>query len=79
MVVHTGTEYGEILAKIYLHHPKIDPDQSTQKFLTSLKVDINDVWLVAVAITHNLIFVTDDDMQVIRDCVPGLRIENWLA
>ena len=79
MVVDSGRKYGYILSKIYERYPKVDPDQSTQKYLTSIEVDINDVWLAAIALTHSLILVTNDEMRVIRECVPELRFDNWLA
>ena len=78
MDVETGRQYGYVLGQIYKSYPKTEADQSTQKHLTTIRVDINDVWLAAVALTHNLILVTDDEMKVIRECVPELRVENWL-
>jgi predicted nucleic acid-binding protein len=79
MVVATGEAYGKLLEEIYRRHPKTDPNQTTQEFLTELKVDINDAWLAATAMTHNLIFVTSDEMAVIRECATDLRFENWLS
>ena len=64
---------------IWYIFPKSNPDHSTQKHLTDIRVDINDAWLAAVALTHNLILVTDDNISVIRACVPELRVENWLV
>jgi len=78
MVVETGRQFGYVLGRIYERYPKTDPGQSTQKYLSMLKVDVNDVWLAAVALTHNLILVTDDGMPIIKECVPELRVENWL-
>lgn len=79
MVVHVGEGYAHVLHQIYERYPKVDPDWSTQKHLTSLPVDINDAWFAAVALTHNLILVTNDEMKIIRECVPELRVDNWLA
>jgi len=36
----------------------------------------NDSWIVAIALTHNLVLITNDPDF---DRVPGLRKENWLA
>jgi len=35
----------------------------------------NDYWIAAIAITHNLVLITNDPDF---DRVPGLRKENWL-
>lgn len=40
-------------------------------------VDINDVWIVASALEHNLTLVTQDKMERISKAV-GVRIECWL-
>jgi predicted nucleic acid-binding protein len=79
MEVHTGLKYGSILSRIYEKHAKVNQKDSTQEHLTSLKVDVNDVWFAAIALTQNLILVTDDAMDVIQECVPELRVENWLV
>jgi hypothetical protein len=31
------------------------------------------------AVEQNLILLPDDAMATVRDCVPELRIDNWLA
>jgi tRNA(fMet)-specific endonuclease VapC len=36
----------------------------------------NDYWIAAVALTHNLVLITNDPDF---DRVPGLQKENWLA
>ena len=40
-------------------------------------VDINDVWIVASALEHNLTLVTQDAMERIVNVV-AVRIESWL-
>lgn len=40
-------------------------------------VDINDVWIVASALEHNLTLVTQDKMERITKAV-GVRVECWL-
>lgn len=79
MAVETGRQYRLIMSRIFERYPKEALKDTTQKHLTSIKVDLNDAWFAAVALTHNLILVTDDDMAVIKGCVPELRMENWLA
>ena len=51
-------------------------DPTTSK---ELKIQENDLWLAAVAMAHNLILVTRDNMDAIRK-VAGIDIvfENWL-
>jgi tRNA(fMet)-specific endonuclease VapC len=36
----------------------------------------NDYWIAAIALTHNLVLITNDPDF---DRVPGLQKENWLA
>jgi tRNA(fMet)-specific endonuclease VapC len=78
MVPPTGESYGAILAEIFKRHPKTDPNHATQKHLTTLEVDINDLWLAATAMTHNLTFLTSDEIKVVRACASDVTSENWL-
>ena len=41
-------------------------------------LDVNDIWIAAIALEHNLVLVTKDGMAKIREAAPSLRIENWL-
>lgn len=75
----TGESYGRLMAEIVRRYPKPNAKDSTQEFLTELGVDINDAWLAATAMTHNLIFVTSDEMAIIRECATELRFQNWLV
>lgn len=75
--VTTGPVYADVLAKILKKHPR--HGVKTQKHLTSIGVDVIDLWICAVAIEHNLILLTDDAMATIRACVPELRTDNWLV
>ena len=36
----------------------------------------NDYWIAALAVTHNLVLITNDPDF---DRIPGLRKENWLG
>jgi len=77
----TRTHYGEIIAAIFTKYPKKKPKQKTERYLVeTLGIDINDVWLAAVALEHNLVLVTQDGMDKIREAVApkGLMIENWI-
>lgn len=54
------------------------PKKRTERHLLDLGVDINDVWAVAVAWEHGLIFVTEDKMACIREAVGSdVQFECW--
>lgn len=73
--VTTRESYAEIMERIWRAHPPARP--GTQRHLTEIGVDINDVWISAVALERNLTILTDDEMSVIRECIPELRFQNW--
>ena len=73
----TGSAYAEVLEQVYKSHPRLGT--KTQEHLTSIGVDVNDLWIAAVAIEHNLILLTGDRMNVIRECVSDLRVDSWLG
>ncbi len=51
-------------------------DPATSK---DLKIQENDLWLVSVAMAHNLIFVTRDKMDALRKVAGAdMVFENWL-
>ena len=74
----TRDSYAEIMHRIWQAHPPAI-GQRTQRHLSELGVDVNDVWIAAVALEHGLILLTADGMDTIRNCVPHLAVENWLA
>jgi predicted nucleic acid-binding protein len=76
--VTTRDSYAEILHRIWIEHPPPN-GRDTQQHLSSLGVDVNDVWIAAVAIEHGLTLLTDDRMATIRKCVPALLVANWLV
>jgi predicted nucleic acid-binding protein len=77
--VHTRDSYAEILARIWRKHSPADAKRRTERHLLDLGVDINDVWTVAVAWEHGLIFVTQDKMACIREAVgDDVAFECWL-
>lgn len=75
--VTTRESYAEVMERLWRRHPNASKLR-TQEHLSRLGVDVNDVWIVAVAIEHGLILLTDDKLEAIRECVPELKIENWL-
>jgi len=75
----TRISYADVMEKIWRKHPPPNRKVDTQAHLAAFGVDVNDVWIVAVALEANLTLVTSDQMATIRDCVPELRVENWLV
>jgi predicted nucleic acid-binding protein len=66
------------MERIWRQHPPGNDRIKTQQHLSALGVDVNDVWIAAVALERNLTLLTEDRMDTIRNCVPEIRIENWL-
>lgn len=76
--ITTRGPYALIMERVWrAHPPAIGTD--TQQHLSSLGVHVNDVWIAAVALERNLILLTHDAMATIRDCVPELIVQDWLA
>ena len=74
---HTQTYYGEIMGRIFRKHPP-PIGKKTEKHLVDLGVDINDVWVVAVAWEHGLTVLTNDKMTCIREAVGDeVQFEDW--
>ncbi|MDE3179708.1 MAG: PIN domain-containing protein [Acidobacteriota bacterium] len=76
--ITTRDSYAQIMDQIWRQHPSAGRGVETQQHLSALGVDVNDVWIAAVAMERNLILLTNDRMQTIRECVPEIRVENWL-
>ena len=52
----------------------IDPVTSRE-----LGIQENDLWIAAQALEYNLVLVTNDKMDRIRDVCEDLQVENWAA
>jgi predicted nucleic acid-binding protein len=74
----TRDAYATIMERIWRTHPAAI-GEDTQRHLSNLGVDVNDVWIVSVAFEHNLTVLTADAMATIRECVPEVSMENWLV
>ncbi len=74
----TRDTYAEIMERIWRAHPPAI-GQKTQRHLSDLGVDVNDVWIAAVALEHGLTLLTADRMDTIRNCVLEVVIDNWLV
>jgi tRNA(fMet)-specific endonuclease VapC len=76
----TRQAYAEIIGKILKNHPMTQKSQKTERHLVeNVGVDINDVWIAAVALEKNMILVTHDKMEKIREVIePDLEFDDWL-
>ena len=77
--VTTRDSYAHIMELIWQAHPPADAGVRTQRHLSELGVDVNDIWIAAVALEHGLTLLTEDRMDTIRNCVADVNIENWLV
>lgn len=77
--LETRESYADVMSRIWHKHTPASSKIATQAHLSQWGVDVNDVWIAAVALEHNLILLTTDRMDTIRDCVPELQIEDWLV
>ena len=75
----TPEKYAEIMGGIWIEHPPTSSNKKTEQHLLDLGVDINDVWLVAVALEHGLTFVTRDKMTCIKEVVGAEIFDDWLG
>ena len=76
----TRHNYADLIEGIWQRNPPTSGRTRTERHLVELGVDINDVWIAAQAIEHNLILVTEDNMQCIREAAGKLLdVENWVA
>lgn len=75
---HIKDSYAELMKNIYQAYPKAKSKTSTQRYLTDLGVDVNDLWIASIAMERNLVLVTTDGMPVIRQAAGArLEVENW--
>jgi predicted nucleic acid-binding protein len=76
----TAGFYGELIGNIWIDHPPATPSVKTEAHLASLGVDVNDVWIAAQSIQHNLRLVTADKMPCIRKAARKMLddCERWV-
>jgi predicted nucleic acid-binding protein len=70
--------YAEITHEIWQSHSPPSANVDTQQHLSRLGIDVNDVWIAAIALERGLILLTKDQLYPIRNCVPEITIQNWL-
>jgi predicted nucleic acid-binding protein len=66
------------MSRIWKRHSPSRGSISTDLHLANLGLNINDVWIMAVAWEHGLIMATTDKMERIRESVSEVEWENWL-
>ena len=72
--------YADLIEGIWQRHPPGSGRNRTERHLVELGVDINDIWIAAQAVEHNLILVTKDNMQPIKESAGKLLdVEDWAA
>ena len=76
VTVQTSLAYADIMERIWNKH-KPQKGVKTERHLVDKGVDINDVWIVAVALERGFTLLTTDSMAVIRDVVSDVQFENW--
>ena len=76
----TRIYYAQIISRLWHQHPPPNHRTKTEKHLVSLGIDINDVWIVAVAWEHGLTLLTTDGMDKIRAVVSETEVKfgSWL-
>lgn len=76
----TREYYAQVIEGIWERDPPTSGAVRTEQHLVALGVDINDVWIVAQTLEHNLILVTEDRMECIRASARRLLdVENWAS
>ena len=80
--------YADLRARLFNKHAPKDSDNRKKRRIDEwrdpttskeLKIQENDLWIAAVAMAHNLILVTRDDMDAIRTVAGAdITFENWL-
>ncbi len=72
--------YADLIEGIWQRYPPSSGHTRTERHLVELGVDINDIWIAAQAVEHNLILVTEDNMRPIKESAGRLLdVENWAA
>ena len=81
----TRIYYGALRASIfekYAPNPRrrrgLRPEQLIDPVTSrELGIQENDIWIAAQALEYNLVLVTNDKMDRIRDVCEDLQVENW--
>ena len=81
---YTLIYYGDLKTKLFQMYPPQSPRQNHPERCfdrvtgAELAIDENDLWIAAQSIEHNLVLVTNDEMERIKEVAgPLLTIEDW--
>ncbi len=77
---NTRFAYANVLSHILGKYPLPSPKTRTEHHLVKLGIDVNDVWIFATALKHNLTLLTTDKMEKVRECIKEdtIPVECWL-
>lgn len=75
----TRVHYAEVLWQLRQKYSKA-PNTKTERWLVvQCGIDINDVWIVSVALEHGLtLLTTDTDVQGLQAILSRLKVDCWL-
>ena len=75
----TRFHYADIIGRLWDANRPPKKTVKTERWLVcEWGVDINDMWIVAVALEHGLVLITRDKLTKVRAVMPELKAENWL-
>ncbi len=81
MTKHTADTYGDLKARLvrqYQPNKMKWPEKWSHPVTgAELSIDECDLWIIAQAIERNLVLVTADRMERLREVIKELRVENW--
>jgi tRNA(fMet)-specific endonuclease VapC len=83
----TRIYYGSLRASVFekyapnaRRHRGLRPEQLIDPITSrELGIQENDLWIAAQALEYNLVLVTNDKMDRIRDVCEDLQVKNWTA
>lgn len=78
ITVQTSLYYATIMEQIWQRRPPPHGGRSTAEHLRQNGVQINDLWVTAVAFERGLTLLTTDHMTAIREAAPEVVFETWV-
>jgi tRNA(fMet)-specific endonuclease VapC len=83
----TRIDYGSLRASVFEKYASnarrrrgLRPEQLIDPVTSrELGIQENDLWIAAQALEYNLVLVTNDKMDRIRDVCEDLQVKNWTA
>jgi predicted nucleic acid-binding protein len=77
--IDTSHYYGEIIGRLHQKDAK-KTGEKTESWLQRIGVQVNDVWFVAAAWSHNVVCLTHDRMGKIKFALgDNVRFDDWLS